>query len=197
MKCRKSSGFTLIELLVVISIIALLVGILLPALSMAKGRAISTACKNNMRQMGVGVRLYLDDYKEYLPNARFLPKPVAAGDRRDGLPTLLKKYLVLDEAGRNEIYRCPGDDVLFDVCGISYAYELFFRGERMLDLMRDLREWGDINESQVWLSYDLEPAAIELFDGTKLKIVDRHQDYNVLFADGHVEGLKAEDLTVE
>ncbi len=64
---RTKHGFTLIELLVVISIIALLVGILLPALSAARLTARGAACLSNQRQIGVGLLVYANDFEQDVP----------------------------------------------------------------------------------------------------------------------------------
>jgi prepilin-type N-terminal cleavage/methylation domain-containing protein/prepilin-type processing-associated H-X9-DG protein len=64
---RPRRGFTLIELLVVISIIALLIGILLPVLGAARGAGQQSACLSNCRQMGIGIQLYSTDSNQYLP----------------------------------------------------------------------------------------------------------------------------------
>ena len=66
----KKRGFTLIELLVVIAIIAILVALLLPALSQGKERARRAACANNMRQISLGTTLYASDNAERMCGER-------------------------------------------------------------------------------------------------------------------------------
>src|SRR5688500_180115 len=70
-------GFTLIELLVVIGIIAVLASLMLPAMSSAKDRAKMTTCINNLRQIGLGVKMYVGD------EGKFPPYRVLDADKRE------------------------------------------------------------------------------------------------------------------
>jgi len=65
---QMARGFTLIELLVVIAIIAVLLAILMPAMRKIKEIARETACKSNLRNVGLAVQMYLDDYERKIPN---------------------------------------------------------------------------------------------------------------------------------
>ncbi len=69
MKKRKKSGFTLIEILVVIAIISILAAILFPVFARARENARRASCLSNLKQLGLGVQMYTQDYDERMPPA--------------------------------------------------------------------------------------------------------------------------------
>lgn len=104
MRRNLARAFTLIELLVVISIIALLVGILLPVLSQGREAARMSVCLSNSRQMGIATLAYSNDYEGTLPTVGFShggePFP-----RQGSWFNVLKPY-----SDSQLLYRCPSDD---------------------------------------------------------------------------------------
>src|SRR5262245_3597523 len=70
---RGKPAFTLIELLVVIAIIAILASLLFPALARGKNAAQNATCRSNLRQWGLGMLLYVDDFRHYPPAFTYNP----------------------------------------------------------------------------------------------------------------------------
>ena len=135
---RPQHGFTLIELLVVIAIIAILAGMLLPALSRAKAKGEVTACLNNNKQMALLMRFYTDENNEVYPGHRNGNLPGFPG----GTVILTNWWGVTIQGYRptiTNIFRCPSlkarrlDNGItwnwkFDSHFVGYGMNAFFLG---------------------------------------------------------------------
>ncbi len=96
-------GFTLIELLVVIAIIAILAAILFPVFARAREKARQTSCLNNVKQLGLGILMYTQDYDERLPfgyNNGNIP----------GSQRISVMFQVMPYVQNSQIHDCPSSD---------------------------------------------------------------------------------------
>ena len=111
---RQSEAFTLVELLVVIAMISILAAMMLPALSLAKEKAHTIHCLANLKQIGVALTIYSDDYQQRLIPAEYNPRKGATSE--EGWPTILynQRYLPAPTttgyyklASGSSLFRCP------------------------------------------------------------------------------------------
>jgi len=179
-------GFTLIELLVVIAVVAVLIGLAVPALSRARESGRRVVCLSNLRSFGQAFRMYADGNKDRLPHT------LNAADVTTGL---LEPFLTLsahldaplptvDAAGAvttRPPYRCPSDTKTAPVRGFTYRYAMldYFQAMGGSDPGLTL---GRFIEGQ-----PAEPLLIELWAHWEVPKGSGFASGNVLRVDGAAE----------
>jgi prepilin-type N-terminal cleavage/methylation domain-containing protein/prepilin-type processing-associated H-X9-DG protein len=167
---RVARGFTLVELLVVIGIIALLISILLPALSKARENSRRVACLSNLRQIGTAFVMYANEHKGGLPDT---PK-TGTGIDQDAWywqaarinkigESPIGQYLGMT-ATNQRVMICPSDDVHARQRGgsspypFSYVINIFANGNKP-EAVKKLGQFR--NSSEKVLLYEEDPSTID------------------------------------
>lgn len=175
-------AFTLIELLVVIAIISILASILFPVFSRARAQARKTKCASNLRQIGLAVQMYAQDFDELLPLCD--TREDVDGPPLDDYPALF--FCLSPYTRNNQIFRCPEDSSWYRSLAegghgwgvISYGWVYVFNGQPI--------------DGASFLGLDLTQFPY-LLDADNFH--DRHTEQiakNGVWLDGHVKYLTKE-----
>src|SRR3954468_11388757 len=105
---RRNQGFTLIELLVVIAIIAILAAILFPVFAQAREKARQSSCASNMKQLGLGILQYVQDFDEQFPIGSATAGSVGIGYTGGWAHPIIPYLKNVD------VYKCPNDSTSFN-----------------------------------------------------------------------------------
>jgi prepilin-type N-terminal cleavage/methylation domain-containing protein len=161
LRCLRAAGFTLIELLVVIAIIAILAGLLLPALARAKAKGERIACLNNLKQIGLFMQLYTDENNDTFPGHRNNNLGPNNADENASLTNWWGTTIIGYARNQSNLFHCPSfkgkrTDAgvrwawKFDCHLVGYGYNGYFLGIHPYDGGDDLSIGGIRFTTRPW-----------------------------------------------
>ena len=201
---RARRAFSLVELLVVLAIVSLLAAILFPVFWTVRGKARQTVCASNLRQIGLGMTMYQQDYDGRFPyvsdpNNRdyadlwtpYFPLYAADIPRLELLPAALRPYL-----HSPEIFHCPAD-VGFSATELPYvtleaaptSYQAFGTSYSYQTLLSACQASDASVQHPATTAVVYDPVGY--WHGSLTPIQPR---YNVLFADSHVKNMTGDEV---
>ncbi len=187
---ERRKGFTLIELLVVIAIIAILAAILFPVFARARENARRASCTSNLKQVGIGIMMYTQDYDEKYPYTYYATTPL------ETYASVIQPY-----TKSLQVFNCPSFLGAPYVGGssqsVSYGMSVQFDGDRIYTGKPAVSLSAIPKPSQTLLVGEGNEMRLVPEGGfTAYDIPNRRPQYrhlettNVLFADGHVKSMK-------
>jgi prepilin-type N-terminal cleavage/methylation domain-containing protein/prepilin-type processing-associated H-X9-DG protein len=194
-KLFKRRGFTLIELLVVVAIIGILVSTLLPALSKAKAHAKTIACSNNEKHFGIAINMYCDDNFNYYQD-NYAPSIGGFGYWQKF--SFLGPYLKPDlETGYNVDYYFPCPSASPNEVYYSNHWYYAMHGSLRLQkrsMIKRPAARGIFLDSQQRKFFTSLIYLDGVTDPGQSAVYRHNNGLNLLFADGHVEYYRRDDL---
>lgn len=168
-KMNKSHSFTLIELLTVIAIIAILAGLLLPAVNGARAKARNTACLNNLKNIGTAFVSFADDHNGNFPTAYNLQKStIKCGWSGALYPYLGLSYNSDAQTIQKSVFVCPVGN--FDSVGVDRFYKNISSGYVTNPLITDCDGHAEITTANGgYISYDDTEKVVNVTDYSKFR----------------------------